>query len=72
MDKANLTDSSDPGLMCKYSGAASKWYRGSETPQNNIPVAIVVHKVIVNQFQRFNKGFACSPPIFNFPKGLKK
>ena len=42
---------------------------GSAEAQNKIPIAIVVIKVIANQFQTFNMGLASCPPIRIRPSG---
>jgi len=55
----------------KLSGGACKWNNGSAVPQNKIPVAIVVHKVIANHRHLINSGIAVFPPIVILPIGEK-
>jgi len=38
-------------------------------PQNKMPVAMVVHKVMANQFQRLRIGLASGPPMRTDPSG---
>jgi hypothetical protein len=44
---------------------------GSAVPQKRIPVAIVVHKEMLNHFHWLRSGLASFPPILILAKGVK-
>src|SRR3546814_15565044 len=66
---AKIAAPSLPGSRPSIFGGSLRWNSGSATPQNNMPVAIVVQRVTANQRQRSRSGFASGPPMVVRPKG---
>src|SRR3546814_20810565 len=60
---AKIAAPSLPGSRPSIFGGSLRWNSGSATPQNNMPVAIVVQRVTANQRQRSRSGFASGPPM---------
>ena len=69
-DMVNFPASAVIGFKPVKSGGEVRWYNGSAVPQKRIPVAIVVHKTMVNQRHLVRIGLAPCPPIRTFLNGL--
>ena len=63
VDMANFAASGLLASKLKPFGPSCRWKSGSAAPQKRMPVATVVHSVILNHFHLLSNGTALGPPI---------